>query len=83
MKRNDLMSKKHNKIRKTLDQNEHILVLTSAFRGCISISVFASLVAIPLRTTSTSIRLKICVITATIKKCESIVKKRRKSMIKE
>ena len=53
MKRNDLMSKKHNKIRKTLDQNEHILVLTSAFRGCISISVFASLVAIPLRTTST------------------------------
>ena len=77
------MSKKHNKIRKTLDQNKHILVLTSAFRGCISISVFPSLVAIPWRTTSTSIRLKICVITATIKKCESIVKKRRKSMIKE
>ena len=60
---------------------EHILILASVVTGCISISIFASLLGIPIGTASSAIRLKISVITAGIKKCNSIIKKKR-SMIK-
>ena len=50
--------------------------------GYVSISGFASLVGIPLTITSSTTRLKICTITAGIKKYQSIIKKKKKSMIK-
>ena len=43
-----------------------------------SISAFASLVGIPIGITSSSIGLKICVITAEIKQYKSIIKKKKK-----
>ena len=43
-----------------------------------SISAFASLVGIPIGITSSSIGLKICVITAGIKQYKSIIKKKKK-----
>ena len=47
-----------------------------------STSVFASLVDIPIGIASSAIGLKICAITAGIKKYESIIKKKKKSVIK-
>ena len=61
------MSKKHNKVCTTLNYIEHFLSLGSTITVCVSISVFASLVCIPLGTTSSAIGLKICTITAAMK----------------
>ena len=66
--RNELMIEKHKKVCATLNYIEHFLILGSAFTGCVSISVFASLVGIPIGITSSGIGWKICVITAGIKK---------------
>ena len=46
----------------------HLLIVISAITGCVSISAFASLVGIPIGITSSAIGLKICAITAGIKK---------------
>ena len=46
--------------------------------GCISISAFASLLGIPIGITSSAIGLKICAITAGIKKCKLIIKEKKK-----
>ena len=56
----------------------HLLIAISRITGCISISAFASLVGIPAGISSSTIRLKICVTTAAIKKYKSIIKKKRK-----
>ena len=72
------MSKKHKKVCTTLNYIECFFVLASTITGCISISDFASLIGIPLRTTSSEIGLKICAITAGIKKYKSIIKKKKK-----
>ena len=77
--RNELMIEKHKKVCATLNYIEHFLILGSAFTGCVSISVFASLVGIPIGITSSSIRLKICPITAAIKIYKSIIKKKKKN----
>ena len=53
--------------------------MVSAITRCASISAFASLISIPIGITSFSVGLKICVITARIKKYESIIKKKRKN----
>ena len=76
--RNELMSKKHKKVCTTLNYIEHFLILGSTITGCVSISAFASLVGIPIGIASSTIGLKICVITAEIKKYKSIIKKKRK-----
>ena len=55
-----------------------MLIVASAVTGCVSITVFASLVAIPIGITSSAVRLKICAITAGIKKFKSIIKKKKK-----
>ena len=47
MKQNELMSKKHKKVCKTLNYIEHFLILASTITGCISIFAFASLIGIP------------------------------------
>ena len=50
--------------------------------GCISSSSFASLVGIPIGITSSAIGFKICAITVGVKKYKSIIKKKKKCMIK-
>ena len=48
--------------------------------GCVSISAFASLIGIPIGIMTSAIVLKICIITAGIKKYKSTIK--RRNMIK-
>ena len=68
IKHNDLMSEKHQKTCKYLNYVEHLLILASAVTGCVSISAFASLFCFPVGITSSAVGLKICAITAGIKK---------------
>ena len=63
---------------KYLNYVEQLLILASTVTGCISISVFASLVAIPVGITSFAVGIKICAITSEIKKYNSIIKKMKK-----
>ena len=62
------MTKNHKKICSVLNYVEHWLILISVVTECVYICAFASLVGIPIGITSTTIELKICVITAGIKK---------------
>ena len=75
------MCKKHKKVCTTLNYIEHFLILGSTVTGCILISVFASLVGIPLGITSSAIGLKICAINAAIKKYKSTIKKKKHDKI--
>ena len=61
---------------------EHLLILISTVSGCISISAFASLVGTAIGITGSTIRLKICVITAGIQKYKSIIEERNRSITK-
>ena len=79
IKQDELMSKKQRKVFSTLNYVEHFLILASAITGRISISVFASLIGIFIRITSSAIELKICAITAEIKKDKLIIKKKKKN----
>ena len=78
IEQNELMSNTHKKVCKTLNHIEYFLTLDSATTGCISISVFASLLGIPIGITSSVIGLKICARAAGIKKYKSIIKKKKK-----
>ena len=71
------MSKKYKKVCTTLTYIEHFLILASAITGCISISAFAPLIGILIGITNSAIGLKICAITAGIKKYKSIIKKNK------
>ena len=51
------MSKKHNKVSRALNYIEHLVLLNSRVTGHVSISVFASLVGIPLEIMSSAIGL--------------------------
>ena len=73
------MSKKHKKVYRILSYMKHLLILISTVKGCVSISAFTSLVGIPEGITSSAIGLKICVITAEIKKYKLIIKKKKKN----
>ena len=77
IKQNELMSRKPKQVCTTLNYIEHFLILASTITGCISTSDFASLIGIPIRITSSAIGLKICTITAGIKKYKSIIKKKK------
>ena len=57
---------------------ECILILGSTINGCISISAFSSLFGTPVGTTGFAIGLKMCAIAAKIKKCKSIISKKKK-----
>ena len=59
---------------------EHILILASTITGSVSICVFALIIGIPVRITSSAVALKICVITARIKKHKSIIKSKRNNI---
>ena len=65
-----------NKTYKYLNYVEHLLILASIITGCISISVFASLVCVAI--TSSAVGIDICAITGGIKKYKSIIKKNKK-----
>ena len=77
-KQNELMSRKHKKIYKTLNSIEQFLILISTITGCISFSTFACLIDILIRITSSAIGLKIWVIAAGIRKYKLISKKKKK-----
>ena len=62
----------------TLHYIQVSLILISTITGCVSISAFASLVDIPVGISSSVVGLKMCVITAAIKKYKSIIKKKEK-----
>ena len=72
------MSQKLKKTCKYLNYVEHLLILVSKITGYVSISAFASLVAIPVGITSSAVGIKICAITAGIKKYKSIIQKKKK-----
>ena len=72
------MSQKLKKTCKYLNYVDHLLILVSKITGCVSISAFASLVAIPVGITSSAVVIKIYAITAKITKHKPIVKKKRK-----
>ena len=55
-----------------------MLILASTVTGCVSISAFTSLVAVPVGITSSPVKLKIYAITTGIKKYKSIIKKKKK-----
>ena len=76
--RNEMMIKNHKKVCTTLNYIERSLILASTNTGCVSISAFASLIGISIRITSSAIGLKICAITAVIKKYKSMIKKKKK-----
>ena len=78
IEQNELMDRKHKKVCTTLNYIEHFLILASTITGCISITTFASLIGIPMGITTSAIGLKICAITAGIKKYKSIIKKKKK-----
>ena len=77
---NKLMSKKHKKVYRVLNYIEHLLILISTVTRCVYISSFAFLVGIPIGITSSAIGLKICAITAGIKKYKLIIKKKKKNI---
>ena len=82
MNQNDLINKKHKNVCRVLNYIDHLLIVTSTITRCVFISVFASIVAIPIGIASSIIGLKIRVISAGIKKYKSIIKKRGRSKIK-
>ena len=79
IEQNELMSKKHKKVFTTLNCTKYLLILVSTVTECISIFVFASLVSITIGATSSTTELKICAITAGIKRFKSIIKKKKKN----
>ena len=76
--RNELMGKKHKNFCRILNYIKHSLIAIFTITGCVSISAFSSLVGIPIGIASSTIGLKICVITIGIKKYKLIIKKKRK-----
>ena len=67
------MSNKHKKFCTTLNCIEHFLSLASSVTGRILISNFSSFLGIPIEIASSALGLKICAITAGIKRYKSIV----------
>ena len=61
------------------DYTERFLIIVYVITGCVSISVFASLISFLIEITSYAIGLKVWAIIAGIKKCKSIIKKKKKT----
>ena len=67
IQQNELMGRVHKKVCATLNYIEHFLILSFTITGCISISVFASLLVIPAGIMSYVMGLKIYAVAAGIK----------------
>ena len=72
IKHNDLISEKYKNTFKYPNYAKHLLILASTVTGCIRISAFASLVAIPVGITCFAVGIKLCAVTVEIKKYNSI-----------
>ena len=72
------MSEKYKKTCKYINQVEHLLLFASTVTNFVSISAFASLIAIPVSIASSAVGIKTCAITAGIKKYKSTIKKKKK-----
>ena len=72
------MSERYKKTCKYLKYVENFLILSSTITACVSVSTFASLVFVSVGIASSAIGIKICAITASIKKYKSIIKKKKK-----
>ena len=72
------MSEKYDNTGQYSSYLEHLLILVSTVTGCISITVIAALVAIPVGIRSSLVLIKLCTITAGIKKYKSITKEKNK-----
>ena len=72
------MSEKYKKTNMHLNHAEQVTISASKITGCVSISSFASLFFVLVEITSSAKKLKIFSITAGIKKCKSIIKKKKK-----
>ena len=72
------MSKKHKKKCTSLNNNKHFPILASKITGCVSISAFPSPIGIPIEIMSSATGLKICAVTAGVKKHKSVIKKKKK-----
>ena len=73
-----MISKKHKKVCRVLNYLKHLLIFIYIVSRCVLISVFASLVSVPVGITNSAVCLKICAIIAGIKRYKSIIKKKRK-----
>ena len=84
IKHNDLIREKYKKTCKYLQKRhaENLLLFVSKVTGCVSISAFASLVAISVGITSSAVGIKICAIIGGIKKYKSLIKKKKKRYYK-
>ena len=71
----ELVSKKQKKVCTTSNYIENLLILASAIILCVSITDFVSLVGISIGIVISALGLKICAITAGIKKCKPLRKK--------
>ena len=67
---------------KCLNYAGNHLILAATVTGSFSFFLFTSLAANPVRITSSAIGLKICSITAGIKKLRQLKRKKRKNMMK-
>ena len=74
---NELISKKHKKVCRILSYTEHLLILASVVMQCVSSSAFTSLTDMPVTIASSAGTIKICAITARIKKYRSIIKEKK------
>ena len=77
------MSRKHKKIFTTLNYIKQFLILASAITGFISISGMASFLGILIEITDSAIRFKLCAVSTGIKMYQSLIKKKKKSMMKK
>ena len=73
------MSEKHKNTGKYLNYVKQLLILASTITSCVSIYAIASLVCLYVANTSSTIGLKISVITGGIKRYKSIIKKKKKN----
>ena len=69
------MTEKHKNACRGLNYFQHVLVFLSAISDYVSIFAFASLVCVPVGIKSSVLGLKICGLTAGIKKYKSVIKK--------
>ena len=76
------MSKRHKVVFMALNCVEYLFILASAVSRCASISTFASLVCISIGTASSTEGIQIFAITAGNKEYKSVIKKRKRNMIK-
>ena len=72
------MNEKYKNTCKFLNYVENLLILASRITGCVCISAFVSLGCVPVGNTSSVVGINICAIIAGIKRCKSIIKKKKK-----